>query len=466
MYDIVIIGGGPGGYVAAIRGAQLGASVCLIEKDRLGGTCLNYGCIPTKALYRNAEILNTLKHSEEFGINVNGYSIDIEKIHNRKQNVIDTLVSGIAQLIKANSIEYINGTASLVDNKTVNVSLEDGSTNEVKGKNIILATGSVPSVPQVLNTHGIWTSNEILNFKKLPESLAIIGGGVIGMEFASIFNAMGTKVTVIEFLPSIISMVDGDLTKRLMPSMKKRGIDILTSTAVNSIEKTEEGYVVNGSGKKGDIAISVDNVLIATGRRAFYDGLGVLELGIEYDKKGIKVDDDFMTSVESIYAIGDVNGKTMLAHAASWQGERAVEKIMGVSNSTHAKPPIPSCIFIFPEIATVGISEEEAKALGITYKASKFMFGANGKALTLGEPEGLVKVITENRKDKDIIVGVHIMGPHASDLIHEGALAVAGEMRIEDIIHTIHAHPTLSEAFHEASSGIINQAIHMVPSKR
>lgn len=465
-YDILVIGGGPGGYVAAIRGAQLGAKVCLVEKDKLGGTCLNRGCIPTKALYRNAEIINTLKHIDEFGINVDNYKINVEQIHSRKQSIVDGLVGGIGQLIKSNNIDLINGSATLEDKNTVSITQLDGTEKVITSKNIIIATGSVPSVPPIegVTSEGIYTSNEILNFDKLPASLVVIGGGVIGMEFASIFNAMGSKVTVMEFLPTILATVDTDLTKRLMPSLKKKGIDINVSTGVTKIEKVENGYIVYAQGKKGEIQVEAEKVLVAIGRKPLIEGLKLEELGIEYDKKGVKVDGNYETNIKGIYAIGDVNGKIMLAHAASHQGEVASENIMNV-HSNH-KEIIPGCIFIFPEISSVGITEDEAKVKGLNYKTSKFMFGANGKALTLGESEGLVKVITEEKNEKDIIIGVHIMGPHASDLIHEGTLAVSNEMDIESIVSTVHAHPTLSEAFHEASSGILGKAIHMSPAKK
>jgi len=465
-YDIVIIGGGPGGYVAAIRGAQLGAKVCLIEKEKLGWTCLNAGCIPTKALYKNAEIINTLKHIDEFGIGVSGFNIDVEKIQSRKQGVIDQLVGGIGQLVKSNNIDLVNGLATLKDKNTISVMFSDDTTREITGKNIIIATGSAPSIPPIpgADSEGLYTSNEILNFDKLPESLVVIGGGVIGMEFACIFNAMGSKVTVMEFLPSILATVDSDLTKRLTPSLKKRGIDLNVSTGVTKIEKSASGYTVFAEGKKGEIQVEAEKVLIAIGRKPLTDGLNLESLGIEYDRKGIKVDEKFETSIKGVYAIGDVNGKIMLAHAASHQGEVVVEEIMGV-HSKHSEV-IPGCIFIFPEISSVGITEDEAKLKGIEYKTSKFMFGANGKALTLGESEGMVKVISQVVDGKNIIVGVHIMGPHASDLIHEGVLAVSNEMDIESIVSTVHAHPTLSEAFHEATSGILGRAIHLAPSRK
>lgn len=467
--DILIIGGGPGGYVAAIRAAQLGAKVSVIEKDKLGGTCLNRGCVPTKALYRNAEILNTLKNVEQFGITVDSYHIDVDKIQKRKQNIVDQLVGGIEQLLKANKVEVLRGNAVFEDKNTVSITMEDGSIQQVSATNIIIATGSRPSVLTIPGAElsGVMSSDDILNFTSIPESLAVIGGGVIGMEYAEIFNALGTKVTVIEYMPSILPMVDSDLTKRLTPSLKKKGIEINTSMKVMKIEKEAEDYIITCEGKKGEVKIAAKQVLMSAGRIPVTHGFGLESLNISTDKKGIKVDDNFQTNVNGIYAIGDVNGKSMLAHVASHQGIRAVEHIMG-HNVKSGEDVVPSCIFIFPEISSVGITEEEAKKQGINYKTSKFMFGANCKALTLGEPEGLVKVLStkiENGSGEKLL-GVHIMGPHASDIIHEAALAISNNMKLEDIINTVHAHPTLSEAFSEAVMGLNGEAIHMVNLKR
>lgn len=463
-FDVVIIGGGPGGYEAAIRGAQLGLKVCLVEKDSLGGTCLNRGCIPTKALYRNAEIMNTLKNIDEFGMSVEGYSVDVPKIQARKQNIVNQLVGGIQQLLKANKVEVLTGTGSIKDNNTVTVAFEDGKISDVSTKNIIIATGSKPLVPPIpgANTPGVYTSDEMLNFDELPKSLVIIGGGVIGMEFAGIFNSLGSKVTVIEFLPNILVQIDSDFTKRLGVSLKRKGIDIHTSTGVTKIEKTDDGFNVFAEGKKGEIQVAGERVLISTGRMPVTAGLNLEAVGVDFDRKGIKVDNNFKTSAKNIFAIGDVNGKMMLAHAASHQGIAVIEEIAGISKHETVKP-VPSCVFIFPEIATVGMTEDEAKKLGIEYKVSKFMFGANGKALALGETEGMVKVLSDN---DNTIIGVHIMGPHASDLIHEGTLAVSKRLNVDDIAQTIHAHPTLSEAFLEAVLGLKGEAIHMVPSKK
>jgi len=462
--DIVIIGGGPGGYVAAIRAARLGADVCIIEKGEFGGTCLNRGCIPTKVLYRNAEILKTLKNISEFGIVVDSYSVNVEEIQNRKEKIVSTLVSGVEQLLKANNVDVILGTAFLKDRNTVSITLRNGDLREITSKNIIIATGSIPAIPNIpgITLPGVFTSESILKFKEVPNDLVIIGGGVIGMEFASIFNALGSKVTVIEFLPSILAQVDTDLTKRLIVSLKRKGIDINSFAKVTNIEKNNEKLIITTEGKKGEIKFTADNVLLSVGRIPAIEGLNVDNLGILHNKNAIIVDKNYETNIPHIYAIGDVNGENMLAHAASHQGKKVVERIMGCLTS-YSSEIIPSCIFVFPEIACVGITENEAKEKGIKYKTSKFLFGANGKALALGEVEGLVKVIATL---DNIILGVHIMGPHASDLIHEGSMAINNNMKIDDITNLIHAHPTLSEAFEEAVLGLTGEAIHMVPTKK
>jgi len=369
--DIIIIGGGPGGYVTAIRSAQLGAKVCLIEKSGIGGTCLHRGCIPTKALYRNAEILNTLKHIEDFGINVDNYTLDVEKIHKRKQAIIEQLSNGINQLLKANNVEVINGTATLKSQNTIEVCFKDGSFKEISCKKIIIATGSRPAIPPIegANDKDIYTSEDILNFSSIPKTLAIIGGGVVGMELACIFNALGTKVTVVEFLPNILNQIDSDITKRLVISLKKKGIDIFTSSKVTKLEKISEEFVIFANGKKGDFEVRVEKVLLSTGRLPVVEGLNLEAIGIDFDKKGIIVDSNFETSVKNVYAIGDVTGGMMLAHVAAHEGIAVAEKIMGHSSEVNPTV-IPSCIFIFPEIATVGISEDEAKDKGIPYYVS------------------------------------------------------------------------------------------------
>ncbi|MDF2533779.1 MAG: dihydrolipoyl dehydrogenase [Clostridia bacterium] len=460
--DIIVIGGGPGGYVAAIRAAHLGAKVCIIERDRVGGTCLNRGCIPTKALWRNAEILNTLKDIKEFGIEIDGYSINVEEVQNRKQKIVDQLVSGIEKLLDANKVEVINGTASLKDKNTVVLTLSDGSSKELTAKSIIIATGSKTTVPPIegADLEGILTSDEILNFKEIPKRLTVIGGGVIAMEFAGIFAAMGSAVTVVN-RSSILKRVDSDIVKRFIVSAKKKGINIITDCKMDKIEKRNGLFYLLGDNKKGNFEIEAEALLVATGRDPVLEGINLEGLSIEFSKRGIKVDSNYETNIKGVYAIGDVNGKVMLAHAASHQGIAVAERIMGIESSSHS--PVPDCIFVFPEISSVGMTEDEAKEQGIIYSASKFLFGANGKALSLGEGEGFVKVLSNEQEE---IIGVHIMGPHASDLIHEGTLAVSTKLKIDDIKNTIHAHPTLSEAFHEAVCGLKGEAIHMIQPRK
>lgn len=461
--DILVLGGGPGGYYAAIRGAQLGAKVVVVEKENFGGTCLNWGCIPTKALYRNAEILYLLKHSKEFGINVEGYGIDIDKIHERKRGVIDQLVTGILQLLNAYKIEIVRGTGTIKDKNTVTVVQADGEVRDITAKNIVIATGSVEALPGIpgVDLEGLMTSKEALEFKEVPKKLVIIGGGVIGIEFATIFNAMGSEVTVI-VSKTILKRMDSDIAKRLEPSLKKKGIKFHKDGRAKRIEKENGIFAVYADGKKDEVRMDADGVLIASGRKANVEGLNLEAAGVEYSAKGIPVDENFQTNVEGIYAIGDVLGKAMLAHVASHHGISAIEHIMGVKSKIN-HDVIPDCVFTFPEVAGVGMTEDEAKTKGIEYKTSKFLFGANGKALSLGEPEGFVKVIANSEEE---IIGVHIMGPHASDLIHEGTLAISNKLKIDDIAHTIHAHPTLAEAFAEAVLGLKGEAIHIAPSRK
>ena len=462
--DIIIIGGGPGGYVAAIRAAQLGLNVTVIEKDKLGGTCLNRGCIPTKALYRNAEILNILENIDEFGISVSDYSINVAKVQDRKNKIVHTLVSGVEKLLKANKVEVISGEATLKDKNTVTVKTADG-VQDIRTKNIIIATGSAPYMPSIkgIEEKGVVTSDELLEFEEIPEELVVLGGGVIGLEFAGIFNAMKTKVKVIKASTTIFPSVDSDITKRYSAYLKKQGIEVQSSVDVKSIERQGEKLVIKAEGKKGEMSITADTILISKGRRANVKGLDIESLGIVMDKKGIRVDENLKTNIEGIYAIGDVNGISLLAHAASSQGVYAVEHIAGLTNKKY-EAIIPDCIFVFPEIASVGVTEDEAKKRELEYNASKFMFGANGKALSLGEGDGFIKILS--LKEDDTIIGVHIMGPHASDLIHEGALAINNKLGVEDIKKTVHAHPTLSEAFYEAALGLKKEAIHIAPPRK
>jgi dihydrolipoamide dehydrogenase len=464
---IAIIGAGPGGYVAAIRAAQLNADVYLIEKGEIGGTCLNRGCIPTKTYFSIAKMMSSLKRANEFGIQVDGYKLDGKILKERKQTIVNTLVTGIEKLISSyRNIEFIAGTAALKDKNTVTVQLNDGGKREIEADNIIIATGSYPQMTETkgVDLEGVITSDELLELDHIPETLIVVGGGVIGLEFASIYKELGSHVILLA--SRILKDSDKEIGKRLTPMLKKQGIE--TYVDIRAKEITREGHklkvLARYKEKDEEIEVRGDYVLIASGRGPVTEGLNLEGVGIETSQKGILVNDDFETTVPGIYAIGDVNSKGIqLAHVASAQGEYVVEKIMG------HKPDIvlyhfPSCVFTMNEVAQAGFTEDQLKEKGIEYKVSKFMFSANGKALSLGEPEGIVKILAG--KDDDKILGIHILGPHANDLIHEGALAIANQLDAAAITRTIHAHPTLSEAVHEAALGLNDGAIHITPKRK
>lgn len=463
--DLIVIGGGPGGYVAAIRGAQLGLNVVIIEKNELGGTCLNTGCIPTKALFKDAQVLNYFNHAEEYGIKVDKYRLDLGKVQARKKKIVNTLTNGIKGLLKANKVVIEKGEAKLISKDSVEIKLEDGSKKIIKGKNILIASGSKSSKPPIkgADLEGVMTSKEALEMDTLPKKIVIVGGGVIGIEFAGILNEFGSDVTIVEFLDNIIPMVDKAVSSRLTKLLNKRGIKIIVSSKVEEIYKNGEELVAEISKNGEQTKLACDNILISTGRELDVDGLNLQGLGVRYDKKGIKVDENYCTSVPGIYAIGDVIGGVMLAHVASEEGKVAVERMVGEKTSVDYNL-VPNSIFTFPEVSTVGLSEEEVKDKGLDYVVSKFQFSGNGKALTMNDSEGMVKIIAS--KDKTTIYGVHIIGPNASDLIHEAVVAMKAMLTVEEVASIMHGHPTLSEAFLEASMGILDKSIHMPPVRK
>ncbi len=458
-YDVLVIGGGPGGYVAAIRGAQLGLSVGLVEDHKIGGTCLNYGCIPTKALYRQSEVMDLLSEAKQFGIQIEGFRVDLDVIRARKNAVVDELVGGIVQLLAANGVEVIDGFATFEDQKTLRVK------DELYGADhVVIATGSRPALPPIpgLDLPGVMTSREALELHGIPERLAVIGGGVIGMEMAEIYRALGSSVTVYEGEKQILSQIDKDLTKRLQLSLKRKGLTLETGTLVRKIEQEGDLCMLHTEKKNKECVTSFNAVLVATGRRPNTEGLGLERLEVAMDQGAIVVNDAFETSVPGLYAVGDVNGRCLLAHAASHQGIDVMERIAGHAPAiNHAL--FPNCIFIDPEIATCGLSEDQAKAAGIAVKVSKVPFAANGKALALGKTEGLVKIIAS---EEEVILGCQIMGQGASVMIHEAMVAIDRKMTAKEIHQIIHAHPTLSETFMEAVAAIGGEAIHQVPKKK
>jgi dihydrolipoamide dehydrogenase len=463
---IAIIGAGPGGYVAAIRAAQLGADVTLIENVRVGGTCLNRGCIPTKTYFTNAKILSDMRRASEFGIEVDGFRMNGKALLKRKEEVVENIVGGVEKLISSyKNIELIEGKASFENANTLKVSLKNGEEKTVAADYIIIATGSSAQMTETkgVDLEGVITSDELLELDEIPETLIVVGGGVIGLEFASIYKELGSNVILLA--SRILKDGDKEIAKRLTPTLKKQGIEVYVDIRAKEIIKENDKLKVIAKYKEKDEEITVEGnyVLIASGRAPNVEGLGLDKVGIEYSPKGIKVDENFETTVPHVYAIGDVNSRGIqLAHVASAQGEYVVERILG-ENPDINLDVYPSCVFTMTEVAQVGFTEEKLKEMGKEYKVSKFMFSANGKAVTLGEAEGIVKIIAS---PDDTILGVHILGPHANDLIHEGALAIANKLDAKAITRTIHAHPTLSEAFSEATLGLDEKAIHIVPKRK
>jgi len=458
--DVVIIGGGPGGYVSAIKAAHLGLKAVLIEKDKLGGVCLNWGCIPTKALVSTAELLNHLQRAGEFGIQVKDYSIDFPAIMKRKDLITQRLSSGVGQLMKANRVRVVRGEGQIVEPGKVEVTDTAGEKEMIETKNIIIATGSkVMRLPiPGIDSEGVITSDEALSLSELPSRMLIIGGGVVGIEFAGIFKALGVEVTVVEMLPRILLPIDEEIAFRLTQLLKRKGIEILTDSKVKEIKKNHQNLEVLISTSDGEKKLETEKVLLAAGRIPELGNIDVQRLGIELDGKAIKVDEKMRTNIPGIYAVGDVVGRIMLAHVASREGIVAVENISGKETLMDYKV-VPNCVFSMPEVASVKVTGEEARKENNNIKVSKFPFMANGKALGMGETEGMVKIIAD--ADTSELLGFHILGVHASDLIAEGTLALSMEATAFEIINTIHAHPTLAEAIAEAAEGIVGKPIHL-----
>ena len=463
IYDVVIIGGGPGGYVAAIRAAQLGGKVLLVEKDQLGGVCLNRGCIPTKTLLKSAEKWQELQNCHEFGLQAENIGFNFEAITNRKNEVVNKLRAGIEQLVKSNAIEVIYGIARIERRNWVSVAQEDHEVS-YQTKNIIIATGSVPMRLPIPghDLEGVINSNQLLEMTHVPRSMIVIGAGAVGIEFAAIFQSFGCEVTVVEMLPTILPNIDSDLVKRMGIILRKQGIKMMTNTKVMSMEQDAKGIKVFLDTGKGTQELIVEKVLVATGRKPVVGGLGLEGRPLEFSPKGIIVDDKMATNIPGIYAIGDSTGQEMWAHAASAEGMVAAENAMG-GNLTMDYTAVPGCIFTTPELAMVGLTEQQAQEQNIPIKTSKFNFAGNGKAVSMGETDGLVKIIAHAESDK--VLGMHILGAHASDLIMEGAIAIRNGLTAEEIGHTIHPHPSLSETVMESAHGINGAIIHQVIMK-
>jgi len=458
--DIVIVGGGPAGYVAAIRASQLGGKVILIEKDALGGTCLNRGCIPTKALLHSVEILESVRRGKDYGVNVRELSIDFTKMMSRKDAVVNTLVTGVQYLMRSNAIEVIKGTGKVISPTEVEV--DSGRQETVRGVRIVLTPGSVPSVVPIpgVDGSGVITSNDALQLSEIPQSLLVIGGGAIGVEFATIFAKLGTRVTIVEMLPQIIPTEDQELSISLRRVLERDGIKIFTSAQVSRIEDDPEGdkliSVVTGEGEQ---KLTAELVLVAVGRKPNIGGLGLERVGIKTERGSITVNDRMETNIPGIYAAGDAIGGIQLAHVASAEGEVAVENALGKKSAIDYRV-VPRCIYTMPEVAAVGLTESQAREEGLNLKVGRFPFAANPRALILGrQPDGFVKVLSDASSGE--IFGIHIFGPQATELISEAALAIKMEATVSEISSTIHAHPTLSEAIREAALDAEGMVVHM-----
>lgn len=461
-YDIVFLGAGPGGYVAAIRAAQLGLNVAIVEKDKVGGTCLQRGCIPSKSLLRSAELYRNAKESEEFGVVIDNVQLNFPKVQERKSKVVDQLTKGIEFLFKKNKISLYNGYGRIVNNTTVEVDSENGEKETITAKNIIIATGSRPkALPGVtIDEKIIMTSDGALQMEELPQSIIIIGGGVIGMEWASLLNDFGVDVTVVEFLPRILPLEDEEISKDMTRAMKKRKVKLHTETKVvlDSI-KIVDGHV-ELEAQKGDktIQLQADKVLVSVGRESVINNIGLESINVEVERGFVKVNEYYQTNVPNVYAIGDINGGLQLAHVASHEGIIAVEHIAGKNPKPLDYTTVSKCTFTHPEVASVGLTEAEAKEQGYEIKIGKFQFRGIGKALVHGEVDGFIKLIADEKNGK--LLGAHMIGPHVTDMISEAGLAKVLEATSWDIAHTVHPHPTLSEAIMEAALDVEDEAIH------
>ena len=442
LYDLIVIGAGPGGYETALEAAKKGLSVAIVEKERLGGTCLNVGCIPTKCLCRNAEVLDDVRNASHYGVKTSEVEFDINAAIARKDEVVARLVGGVEILMKSPGITLYVGEARLKNSRSVIVNGENETLLEAK--NIVIATGSVTKFLPIEGAHGknVVTSTEILSLTEVPQRLCVIGGGVIGLEFASIFSSFGSEVTVVEFCKEVLPFFDRDMAKRLRTSMKKRGITFKMGAGVTKIEDSVDDTKLVFFEEKGkETFVEADMVLMAVGRAADTASLNLDEAGIAYTRRGITVDGNMQTNLSSVYAIGDINGLMQLAHAATAQGKVALAHILGEKAPADLSI-CPAAVFTVPELAMVGQTEEQLAEAGVEYEAHKTFYRANGKALAMDADEGMMKVLT----DKDgKVLGAHILGAHAADIIHELAILMSLGGTYADLRHTIHAHPTLSE---------------------
>ena len=457
--DIVVIGSGPAGYVAAIRASQLGAKVTLIEKQKLGGACLNHACVPTKFMLRGVEIYQSIKHAGQYGISVSGASIDLSKMQSNRDVLVSRLVTGLTNVIEMNDIEIISGFARLAPSKQIEISFQKGGKRAIRAKKVIIATGSVASTLSTpgADGSGIMFAEDILDLGYVPKSLVMIGGGVVGVEMATILAKLGCRVSLVEIMPHILPNEDAEVIKVLEQALRRDGVKIYTGAAVSRVESTDENKQVVISVNRMEKKLEAEAIAIAIGQRPYVEGLGLDECGIALEEGVIGVNQHMETIVPDIYAAGDVIGGMMLAYVAMAEGQIAAENALG-RHSTINYHAVPRYAFTLPEVASVGLTEDEANVQGYHVKCGRFPFAANPAATILGERRGMVKIVAEQKLGQ--VLGVHIIGPGAVDIIAEATLAMKLGATLEDISMTMHAHPTLSEAFREAALDVSGEAVH------
>jgi dihydrolipoamide dehydrogenase len=463
QFDVVVLGAGPGGYVAAIRASQLGLKAAIIDKQWLGGVCLNVGCIPSKALLHNAEIAHTLlTKANDYGISFENLQLDYSAAFKRSRQASQRLTKGVAFLMKKNNIEVIEGTARLAGAGKVKVELKAGGEEEIEAKDIILATGAHATVIPGMEPDGekLLDYAQAIMLEKLPKSAVVIGGGAIGVEFATIWSGYSVEVTIVEMLPHILPNEDEEAAAELVKSFKKRGVKVYAGTKVKSVTKTETGTSVLLEGENGEESVEAEITLVAIGFKPNSQGIGLEEAGVQLDKRGfVEIDDRMATNVPGIWAIGDLTGKLLLAHTASAMGQICAENIAGQEEHKLDYRMIPRAVFSDPQVASFGYTEAQAKEAGFDVKVGRFNFIANGKALGLDAGKGFVKVIIDEKYGE--LLGATLVGPEVSELLPELVLAQANELTVEEIARSVHIHPTLSEAIMEAAEAALGQAIHI-----
>ena len=460
--DLIIVGGGPGGYVAAIRAAQLGMKVALVERAALGGICLNWGCIPTKALLRNAEIYHLMQQGAEFGLHCDNLRFDFPQVIARSRQVADRLAKGVAFLMRKNKVQVVQGTGRLAAAGTVTVHDEGGkATATLNAPNIILAAGARPRELPGMPFDGtrVLGSTEAMLLQEVPESLAIIGAGAVGVEFAYLYNTFGSHVTLIEMLPQVLPVEDREISATLHKSLTQQGIDVLVESRVDGVETAGNGLQLQVTTPQDSRSVQADKVLVAIGVQGNVETLGLDAAGVTVERGFVPVDSHCRTNVPGIYAIGDLNGQPCLAHVASAEGIAAVETIAGMDHPGVNYDNIPGCTYCHPQVASVGLTEDAAREAGRSIRVGRFPFAASGKALAVGDSEGMVKVIFD--ADSDELLGTHIIGSEATDLIAEAGIARTLETTHYEVLKTVHAHPTLSEAMMEAVADAYDEAIHI-----